>query len=104
MKPNTENLITFPSREILEARKIERLDALKARYLELQELQDDIVAECFDLTGESESNGHTWDFLANSLDLTAAELLENMRRNPSDLWRGLKGFDEDPILDDDMIF
>lgn len=99
----TDKILYFPNAAGRRIAKLDRLDELKRQYLELQAIQEEIIEEAFELTGEAERNGHTWDFFANSLNLTAAELFANMHANPSDLWLSMDSHAID-VLDDDLIF
>ena len=79
-------LINFPTHEVLEKRKIDRLTELKEQYLRLQDLEEAIYEEAMEITGERNINGHTLNFLANDPEISAEKMLSEMTRNPSDLW------------------
>ena len=85
-------VIDFPTHDVLEKRKIDRLTELKEQYLRLQDLEDVIYEEAMEITGERHINGHTLNYLANDPGKTAEDLLSDIVRNPSEFW----DLDSDP--------
>lgn len=75
-------VMSFPTQEVREQRKIDRLTELKQQYWRLQELQEPLIEEAMAITGEKEPNGHTWEFLTNDPDKTAEQMLSDMIHNP----------------------
>ncbi|MFT3745457.1 MAG: hypothetical protein QM785_14340 [Pyrinomonadaceae bacterium] len=80
-------LIVFPTQEVMQARKIQQLEALKVEYQEYFYGLDRIYRTAMEITGEEEANGHTQAFLENDRGyMTGVDLFERMERNPSHLW------------------
>ena len=93
-------VMEFPSAEVRKEARIEklvqktlRLNELRRRHLELMDLCDEIYEEAMEITGETERNGHTQDFLNSAGDKDAIDLLMDIERNPSHLWLQIDGTD-----------